>query len=118
MFQDLSDSETGRNSGGTGTLACGGLCAARAGFLSWLRLRKPHRQECLCYLKRHRIREEIIEKDADQDQVAEEKERPAHVVADDLAFAAHEFAGGNAHAGGLRGYGLAHFRANRVESRK
>src|ERR1700693_3934757 len=69
-------------------------------------------------LQRHRIREKIIEKHADQDQVGEEDERPAHIVPDDLAFAAYKLAGRNAHAGGLRRDRFAHFRPYRVEGRQ
>ena len=60
-------------------------------------------------LQRHRIREEVIEKHADQDEIGKQDERPAHIVPDDLAFAAHEFARGNSHAGSLRRDRLANF---------
>src|SRR5208282_5156556 len=64
------------------------------------------------------LREEEIETHADQDQVAEEEEGPAHIVADDLALVAHEAARGHAHARRLGCDRLADLGPHRVERRQ
>jgi hypothetical protein len=44
-------------------------------------------------LKRHPIREEEVEDRRDHNKVGEHNERPAHIVPDHLAFAAHQSTG-------------------------
>src|SRR5579875_1249041 len=50
----------------------------------------------------HHARREEVEEHADDDEVAEEDEGPAHIVADHLTLVAHEAARRDADARGLR----------------
>ena len=61
------------------------------------------------------MRHEQREQHRDEQDVAEQRERPGQVVADDVALAAHLGGGRDADAGGLRRDGLAEGRADTVE---
>ena len=68
--------------------------------------------------RQHRdAREKEVTRYPDQDEIGQQDERPAEIVANDFAFVADELAGGNADAGGLRRYRLTDFRAHRIERR-
>src|SRR5579872_4510875 len=54
----------------------------------------------------HRGRMQEVAAQRDDDQVRQQDEGPAHVVADDIAFLAYELAGGDTDAGGLRRHRL------------
>src|SRR5262249_3800862 len=63
-------------------------------------------------------REEEVTRYPDQDEIDQQHDRPAEIVANDLAFVADELAGGNTNAGGLRRDWLADFCPDRVERRQ
>ena len=66
--------------------------------------------------RQHRdVREEEVTRDPDQDEIGQQDQRPAEIVADDFTFVTDELARGNADAGGLRRDRLADLRAHRVE---
>src|SRR5258707_7111118 len=66
-------------------------------------------------LSLHQIRGQEVLEHADDNQTAEPNECPAEIVANNLAFVAHIFAGRDADAGRLGRDRLANFRADRVE---
>jgi len=71
--------------------------------------------EIRLFRQRRDAREEEVTGYPDQDEIGQQDQRPAEIVANDFAFIADELARGYADAGGLRRDRLADLRAHRVE---
>src|SRR5215472_16882331 len=80
----------------------------------WCRVRSGFGARGSLFRQQRDAREEEVTSYPDQDEIGQQDERPAEIMANDFAFVADEFAGGNTDAGSLRRDWLADLRAHRV----